>query len=59
MEKLEEYVPVGEQTMNAWEQIEENKEKAGRSGRECASEILVGGNEKVGQGAAGVKSRRE
>ena len=56
LEMLEEYVPVLEQTINALEQIQENKENAASIAKQFASEILLDGNQKLGQIAAEVKN---
>ena len=56
LEMLEEYVPVLEQTINALEQIQENKENAASIAKQFASEILLDGNQKLGHIAAEVKN---
>ena len=46
---LEEYVPVLEQAINALEQIQANKENAANIAKQFASEMLIDGNQKLGQ----------
>jgi LDH2 family malate/lactate/ureidoglycolate dehydrogenase len=53
---LEEYVPVLEQTINALEQIQANKENAVNIAKQFASDMLLDGNQKLGQMAAEVKN---
>ncbi|MDW5470028.1 hypothetical protein R7J45_20570, partial [Acinetobacter baumannii] len=49
LEMLEEYVPVLEQAINALEQIQANKENASNIAKQFASEMLLDGNQKLGQ----------
>jgi predicted DNA-binding protein len=56
LEMLEEYVPVLEQAINALEQIQANKENASNIVKQFASEMLLDGNQKLGQIASEVKN---
>ncbi|MDW2812505.1 ribbon-helix-helix protein, CopG family, partial [Acinetobacter baumannii] len=56
LEMLEEYVPVLEQAINALEQIQANKENASNIAKQFASEMLLDGNQKLGQIASEVKN---
>jgi hypothetical protein len=53
---LEEYVPVLDQAINALEQIKANKENAASIAKQFASDMLLEGNQKLGQIAAEVKN---
>jgi predicted DNA-binding protein len=55
LEMLEEYTPVLEQTLNALEQIHANKENAASIAKQFASDLLLDGNQKLGEMAAEVK----
>jgi len=56
LEMLEEYTPVLEQTLNALEQIQANKENAASIAKQFASELLLDGNQKLGKIAEEVKN---
>ena len=53
---LEQYMPVLEQTLDALEQIKSNKENALNIAKNFAHEMLLDGNQKLGQIAAEVKN---
>ena len=56
IEMLEEYAPILEQTLNALEQIKANKENAPNIAKQFAHEMLLDGNQKLGQMAVEVKN---
>ena len=56
VEMLEQYMPVLEQTLEALEQIKANKENALNIAKNFAHEMLLDGNQKLGQIAAEVKN---
>ena len=56
VEMLEQYMPVLEQTLDALEQIKSNKENALNIAKNFAHEMLLDGNQKLGQIAAEVKN---
>ena len=56
LEMLEEYVPVLDQAINALEQIKANKENAASIAKQFASDMLLEGNQKLGQIATEVKN---
>lgn len=56
LEMLEQYVPVLEQTLQALEQIHENKENALNIVKQFAGDLLLDGNQKLGQIASEVKN---
>ena len=56
LEMLEEYVPVLDQAINALEQIKANKENAASIAQQFASDMLLEGNQKLGQIATEVKN---
>ena len=53
---LEQYVPILEQMLKALEQIRDNKEDALNIAKQFASEMLLDGNQKLGQIATEVKN---
>lgn len=56
LEMLEEYAPILEQTLNALEQIKANKENAPNIAKQFATEMLLDGNQKLGNIASEVKN---
>ena len=56
VEMLEEYAPILEQTLNALEQIKANKENAPNIAKQFATEMLLDGNQKLGNIATEVKN---
>ncbi len=56
LEMLEQYVPILEQMLKALEQIRDNKENALNIAKQFASEMLLDGNQKLGQIATEVKN---
>ena len=56
VEMLEQYMPVLEQTLEALEQIKANKDNALNIDKNFAHEMLLDGNQKLGQIAAEVKN---
>ncbi|WP_257222737.1 MULTISPECIES: hypothetical protein [unclassified Acinetobacter] len=56
LEMLEQYVPVLEQTIEALEQIRDNKENALSIVQKFAGDLLLDGNQKLGQIATEVKN---
>ena len=56
IEMLEEYAPILEQTLNALEQIKANKENAPNIAKQFATEMLLDGNQKLGNIATEVKN---
>ena len=56
MDMLEQYIPVLQQTVEALEQIRDNKEDALSIVQKFASDLLLDGNEKLGQVATEVKN---
>lgn len=56
LEMLEQYVPVLEQTVEALEQIRDNKENALSIVQKFAGDLLLDGNQKLGQIATEVKN---
>ena len=56
LEMLEQYVPVLEQTIEALEQIRDNKENALSIVQKFAGDLLLDGNQKLGQVATEVKN---
>ena len=56
IEMLEEYAPILEQTLNALEQIKANKENAPNIAKQFATEMLLDGNQKLGNLASEVKA---
>jgi predicted DNA-binding protein len=56
LEMLEQYVPVLEQTLVALEQIRDNKEDALSIVQKFAGDLLLDGNQKLGQIATEVKN---
>ena len=56
LEMLEQYVPILEQMLKALEQIRDNKENAFNIAKQFASEMLLDGNQKLGQIATEVKN---
>ncbi len=56
LELLEEFVPVLQQTLDALEKIQENKENAVNIAKQFAHEMLLDGNQKLGQMAFEVKN---
>ena len=56
LEMLEQYVPVLEQTLEALEQIRDNKEDALSIVQKFAGDLLLEGNQKLGQIATEVKN---
>lgn len=56
VEMLEEYAPILEQTLNALEQIKANKENAPNIAKQFATEMLLDGNQKLGNIASEVKN---
>ena len=56
LEMLEQYVPILEQMLKALEQIRDNKEDALNIAKQFASEMLLDGNQKLGQIATEVKN---
>ncbi len=48
MEIIDEFLPVLEKTVDALQQIQENKEKGPQIAKQFASEILMDSNEKLG-----------
>lgn len=56
LEMLEQYVPVLEQTLKALEQIRDNKEDALNIVQKFAGDLLIDGNQKLGQIATEVKN---
>ena len=56
IEMLEEYAPILEQTLNALEQIKANKENAPNIAKQFATEMLLDGNQKLGNIASEVKN---
>jgi predicted DNA-binding protein len=56
MDMLEQYIPVLERTLEALEQIQADKENAGNIAKQFASDLLLEGNEKLGQIASEVKN---
>lgn len=56
LEMLEEYAPILEQTLNALEQIKANKENAPNIAKQFATEMLLDGNQKLGNIATEVKN---
>ena len=59
IEMLEEYAPILEQTLNALEQIKANKENAPNIAKQFATEMLLDGNQKLGNIASEVKNLNE
>ena len=55
LEMLEQYVPILEQMLKALEQIRDNKEDALNIAKQFASEMLLDGNQKLGQIATEVE----
>ena len=56
LEMLEQYVPVLEQTIEALEQIRDNKENALSIVQKFAGDLLLDGNQMLGQIATEVKN---
>lgn len=56
MEILQEYLPIFERTVNALEQIASDKENAVDIAKKFASELLLEGNEKLGNMASEVRN---
>ena len=56
VEMLEEYAPILEQTLNALEQIKANKENAPNIAKQFVTEMLLDGNQKLGNIATEVKN---
>lgn len=56
LEMLEQYLPVLEQTLVALEQIRDNKEDALSIVQKFAGDLLLDGNQKLGQIATEVKN---
>jgi predicted DNA-binding protein len=56
LEMLEQYVPILEQMLKALEHIRDNKENALNIAKQFASEMLLDGNQKLGQIATEVKN---
>lgn len=56
LEMLEQYVPVLEQTIEALEQIRDNKENALSIVQKFAGDLLLDGNQVLGQIATEVKN---
>ena len=56
LEMLEQYVPILEQMLKALEEIRDNKEDALNIAKQFASEMLLDGNQKLGQIATEVKN---
>lgn len=56
LEMMEQYVPVLEQTIEALEQIRDNKENALSIVQKFAGDLLLDGNQKLGQIATEVKN---
>ena len=56
IEMLEEYAPILEQTLNALEQIKANKENAPNIAKQFVTEMLLDGNQKLGNLASEVKA---
>ena len=56
IEMLEEYAPILEQTLNALEQIKANKENAPNIAKQFVTEMLLDGNQKLGNIASEVKN---
>ena len=56
LEMLEQYVLILEQMLKALEQIRDNKEDALNIAKQFASEMLLDGNQKLGQIATEVKN---
>ncbi len=56
LEMLEQYLPVLEQTLKALEQIRDNKEDALNIVKNFAGDLLLDGNQKLGQIATEVKN---
>lgn len=56
VEMLEQYVPILEQMLKALEQIRDNKEDALEIAKKFAGEMLLDGNQKLGQIANEVKN---
>lgn len=56
LEMMELYVPVLEQTIEALEQIRDNKENALSIVQKFAGDLLLDGNQKLGQIATEVKN---
>jgi predicted DNA-binding protein len=56
LEMLHEYVPVIEQTINALEQMQQNKDDAVSIAKQFAHDMLLDGNQKLGQIATEVKN---
>ena len=56
LELLEEFVPVLQQTLDALEQIQENKENAVNIAKQFAHEMLLDGNQKLGQWLSRLKT---
>ena len=56
LEMLEQYVPILEQMLKALEQIRDNKENALNIAKQFASEMLLDGDQKLGQIATEVKN---
>ena len=59
LEMLEQYVPILEQMLKALEQIRDNKEDALNIAKQFASEMLLDGNQKLGQIATEVKNLKQ
>ena len=56
VEMLEEYMPILEQTVDALEQIKVNKENASSIAKQFVTEMLLDGNQKLGNIASEVKN---
>ena len=56
IEMLEEYAPILEQTLTALEQIKANKENAPNIAKQFVTEMLLDGNQKLGNIASEVKN---
>ena len=56
LEMMEQYVPVLEQTVEALEQIRDNKENALSIVQKFAGDLLIDGNQMLGQIATEVKN---
>ena len=56
LEMLHEYVPVIEQTINALEQMQQNKDDAVAIAKQFAHDMPLDGNQKLGQIATEVKN---
>lgn len=56
MEILQEYLPIFERTVDALEQIASDKENAADIAKKFASELLLEGNEKLGNMASEVRA---